>query len=219
MKNEKTRYSLSIADMQINVISDAAPEEIDRLVGILDRKMRDIHLKSYRCTKNQAALLCALEYCSEKLELQDRNAELEELAQQDAATIEDKDQRIAELEAELAKVQYQGALHLFPMPESQWRPKVYTCSSVAQTGLEEVWKGVEEYLDHIQANGYYTANRNRQNKYWMYESINESLRNSFFQNEQIETMLRKEELAVLNGEKTSFIAAKQLLDAYFALLH
>ena len=46
--------------------------------------------------------------------------------------------------AELAKVQYQGALHLFPMPESGWRPQVYTCSSVAQTGLEEVWKGVEE---------------------------------------------------------------------------
>ena len=52
--------------------------------------------------------------------------------------------------AELAQTQFQGALRLFPVPESGWRPKVYTSSAVARTGLEEVWKGVEEYLDHIQ---------------------------------------------------------------------
>ena len=53
----------------------------------------------------------------------------------------------------------------------------------------------------------------------MYESINEQLRNSFFQNKTIEDMLIAEERSVLAGQKTSFIAAKQLLDAYFALLH
>ena len=77
--------------------------------------------------------------------------------------------------AELAQTQFQGALRLFPVPESGWRPKVYTSSAVARTGLEEVWKGVEEYLDHIQKNGYFQHNRNRQNKYWMYESINEDV--------------------------------------------
>ena len=117
--------------------------------------------------------------------------------------------------AELAKVQYQGALHLFPMPESGWRPKVYTCSSVAQTGLEEVWKGVEEYLDHIEANGYYEANRNRQNKYWMYESINEALKSSFYQNPEIAERIEDVEAKVLDAKMSSFIAAKELLDIYF----
>ena len=117
--------------------------------------------------------------------------------------------------AELAKVQYQGALHLFPMPESGWRPKVYTCSSVAQVGLEEVWKGVEEYLDHIQANGYYQGNRNRQNKYWMYESINEALKSSFYQNPEIAERIEDVEERVLGAKMSSFIAAKELLDIYF----
>lgn len=101
----KKKYTLVISDVELNVVTEAPWELVEKIVGILDRKMRDINLKSYRCTKNQAALLCALEYCSEKLELQERNAELEELADQDAATIEQKDQRIAELEAELARVQ------------------------------------------------------------------------------------------------------------------
>ena len=117
--------------------------------------------------------------------------------------------------AELAKVQYQGALHLFPMPESGWRPQVYTCSSVAQTGLEEVWKGVEEYLAHIQANGYYDANRNRQNKYWMYESINEVLKSSFYENPAIAERIPEVEQRVLDAKLSSFIAAKELLDIYF----
>lgn len=117
--------------------------------------------------------------------------------------------------AELAKVQYQGALHLFPLPESGWRPKVYTCSSVEKSGLEEVWKGVEEYLDHIEGNGYYSANRNRQNKYWMYESINEALKSSFYQNPQIAERIKEVEQRVLSAKQSSFVAAKELLDLYF----
>ena len=117
--------------------------------------------------------------------------------------------------AELARTQFQGALHLFPTPESEWRPKVYTCSSVAATGLEEVWKGIEEYIDHIEANGWFRRNRNRQNKYWMYETINDALRNSFYHNPRIEARVGELEKLVLDEKLSSFIAAKELLELYF----
>ena len=117
--------------------------------------------------------------------------------------------------AELARTQFQGALRLFPLPESGWRPRVYTCSSYTRTGLEEVWKGIEEYLDFIQANGHFVRNRNRQNKYWMYETINETLRNSFYHNPQIEALLEQTENDILNDRMSSFVAAKKLLDIYF----
>ena len=117
--------------------------------------------------------------------------------------------------AELARVQYQGALRLFPMPESGFRPEVFCCSSVAETGLEEVWKGVETYIDHIQANGYFRHNRNRQNKYWMYETINESLKSSFYLNPEIEPLIAEMESRVLEEKTSSFTAAHELLDRYF----
>ncbi len=117
--------------------------------------------------------------------------------------------------AELARTQFQGALRLFPMPESEWRPKVYTCSAVTRTGLEEVWKGVEEFLDHTERNGYFRHNRNRQNKYWMYESINEALRNSFYRDPEVERRIADYEERVLDAKISSFIAAKELLDIYF----
>jgi LAO/AO transport system kinase len=121
--------------------------------------------------------------------------------------------------SQLAASHFRNALHLFPTPDSGWSPEVLCYSGFYGIGIKEIWDMVYRYVDFVKANGYFEHRRAEQAKYWMYESINESLRNSFFQNEQIETMLRKEELAVLNGEKTSFIAAKQLLDAYFALLH
>ena len=117
--------------------------------------------------------------------------------------------------AELARTQFQGALRLFPLPESGWRPKVYTCSAVAGTGLEEVWKGVEEFLDHIHANGYFQHNRNRQNKYWMYETINEALRGSFYRDPAVETRIGEYEKRVLEDRISSFVAAKELLELYF----
>ena len=117
--------------------------------------------------------------------------------------------------AELAKTQFQSALQLFPLPESEWRPRVYTCSAVSGAGLEEVWKGVEEFLDHTQGNGFFRHNRNRQNKYWMYETIDETLKNSFYRDPRIEAEISVLEGQVLDDKISSFIAAKRLLDLYF----
>ena len=120
---------------------------------------------------------------------------------------------------QLAAGHFRNALHLFPTPESGWSPEVLCYSGFYGLGIKEIWDMVYRYVDFVKANGYFEHRRAEQAKYWMYESINESLRNSFFQNPTIETMLHLEEKAVLNGEKTSFVAAKQLLDTYFALLH
>ncbi len=117
--------------------------------------------------------------------------------------------------AEVARSQYQGAMRLFPMPESQCRPVAYTCSSVERTGLEEVWCGVEEFISKTKANGYFDHNRHRQQKYWMYETINETLKSDFYRSPIIEEMIKSYEERVLGSQISSFIAAKELLDAYF----
>ena len=73
-------------------------------------------------------------------------------------------------------------------------------------------------IDFVKDNGYFEYRRNEQSKYWMYETINEQLRDSFYHNPQIEAMLTGKENQVLQGNLTSFVAAKNLLDTYFAEL-
>lgn len=50
----------------------------------------------------------------------------------------------------------------------------------------------------------------------MYETINEHLRDSFYQNPQIASLLPLQEQEVLEGKATSFSAARKLLDMYFS---
>ncbi len=119
------------------------------------------------------------------------------------------------VKADVARSQYQSAMRLFPMPESQCRPTAYTCSSVEKSGLEEVWKGVEEFIEKTKGNGYFLSNRHRQLKYWMYETINETLKSDFYLNEKIEAIIGDYEKRVLDTKISSFVAAKELLDRYF----
>ena len=52
----------------------------------------------------------------------------------------------------------------------------------------------------------------------MYESINEHLRMNFYNNPTIKAQLAPAEQVVLAGQKTSFVAAQDLLDLYFKQL-
>ncbi len=118
--------------------------------------------------------------------------------------------------AQIARTHFINALMLFPTPESEWRPKVYTCSAVDKSGLREVWEGVEEFLSFTKNNGYFHRNRQRQSKYWMYETINEALKEHFYRNPAVEEALPGYERKVLEDRISSFIAAKELLTAYFS---
>lgn len=74
---------------------------------------------------------------------------------------------------------------------------------------------IYEYVDFAKANGYFDHRRNEQAKYWMYESINEHLRQNFYNNPLVQNRLQQAELSVLAGQKTSFVAAQELLDSYY----
>ncbi len=120
---------------------------------------------------------------------------------------------------QLAATHFRNALHMFPMPDSGWMPKVLTYSGFYALGIKEIWDMIYQYIAFVKHNGYFEYRRNEQSKYWMYETINEQLRNSFFRNPTISDMLVAEEKSVLEGRKTSFVAAKQLLDTYYKLMH
>ena len=112
---------------------------------------------------------------------------------------------------EMAATNFRNALHFFPMPDSGWTPKVMCYSGFYGLGIDKVWDMVYEYFDFVKANGYFDYRRNEQSKYWMYETINESLRNNFYNNPAIKAALKDEEQEVLAGKVTSFTAAAKLL--------
>lgn len=118
----------------------------------------------------------------------------------------------------MAATNFRNALHFFPMPESGWLPKVLCYSGFYGIGIKEIWDMIYQYIDFVKQNGYFDYRRNEQSKYWMYETINEQLRNSFYHNPLIQQRLEEAERVVLAGQQTSFTAAQHLLDEYFSNL-
>ncbi|MDR2816821.1 MAG: methylmalonyl Co-A mutase-associated GTPase MeaB [Proteiniphilum sp.] len=116
--------------------------------------------------------------------------------------------------ARLAASQFRNALHLFPPADSGWTPKVLTYSGYYKLGIREIWKMIDEYTSYTKQNGYFYLKRNEQSKYWMYESINEALRNAFYNHPAVVSILKETEQQVLNNEISSFVAAKQMMDRF-----
>ena len=119
--------------------------------------------------------------------------------------------------ARLAQAQFRSALHLFPTPESGWSPEVLTYSGYYELGIPEVWDMIDRYFDFVKANGFFDRKRAGQARYWMYETIDEQLRNNFYRNPQVEQRLASLEQQVLSNTRSSFTAARDILDFYASL--
>jgi len=119
------------------------------------------------------------------------------------------------INAQRARVQYQNALHLFPPTASGWIPVVELCSSLMKTGIEKIKDMIESYAGMVRENGYFDKKRQSQQKYHMYETIQQKLTDNFYQDIHVKAPTA-EVLDMLNENKlTSYQAARRLLDAYF----
>lgn len=117
--------------------------------------------------------------------------------------------------ARLAQAQFRSALHLFPPTTSGWMPEVLTYSGYYELGIPEVWDMIDRYFEFVKSNGYFETRRRQQARYWMYETINEQLRNHFYNDPEVERMLTDKEMRVLSNRQSSFTAARDVLDHYF----
>ena len=117
--------------------------------------------------------------------------------------------------ANLAKTEFNRALHLFPAKKSGWMPTTATCSAISHDGISDVWQTIEKYCQLTHDNHYFFEKRKDQNQYWMLETINEQLKTHFYTHSEIKNLLEENKKAVQNDEISPFAAATLLLNAYF----
>ncbi|MFT7442157.1 MAG: LAO/AO transport system kinase [Maribacter sp.] len=114
--------------------------------------------------------------------------------------------------ANIAKVEFNRALHLYPIKESTWQPKVLTASALQNLGIQKIDTMIADYISLTKENKYFDIKRNEQNKYWLLSTINQQLKNRFYQNPKVKNALAKEIKDLENGKTTPFNAAKRLLE-------
>lgn len=117
--------------------------------------------------------------------------------------------------ADIARVQYQNALHLFPPLPSGWTPKVLKCSAISNLGIHELWESILEYYDYTLNNDYFNKNRLEQSQFWFHESVNATLKERFYNDDKVKNQIKILEDQISSDKISSFIAAQKLLDIYF----
>ena len=117
--------------------------------------------------------------------------------------------------AENARVSFQNALHLFPKKSSGWVTQVNTCSALTNTGIKELWEIIMEYFAFTRNSGYFETFRREQSVVRMHNTILEYLNNSFYNNEEVKSLVPEIEHQLYSGTITSYKAALYLLENYF----
>jgi LAO/AO transport system kinase len=113
--------------------------------------------------------------------------------------------------AELARKQYETALHFLAPSSSNWTPPVLTCSALEMIDIDVIWKTVLEHHRKFTQTGELQANRRKQAVDWMWFLVEEGLKDRFYQNSEFKKILPETIKEVENGTTASTIAAKRLL--------
>jgi LAO/AO transport system kinase len=113
--------------------------------------------------------------------------------------------------AEMSKVQYANALHLFPATESSWTPVADICSAVTGMGIDRLWSYIKDYEKLTKDNGYFFTNRKQQELFRFHEQIERKLKQYFYENNDVKKLLNIAEEKILNNKKSAYQLAEELI--------
>tara|TARA_B100000809_G_scaffold126357_1_gene124574 strand:+ start:2568 stop:3587 length:1020 start_codon:yes stop_codon:yes gene_type:complete len=118
------------------------------------------------------------------------------------------------IKAKIAIREYKNAIHLFPANNNNWIPKVSSCSAIENEGISEIWEVIESFKNLTIQNSSFYENRKQQAKFWLEHTINISIKEEFYANDNVKNKLTELESKVIEGTLSPFKAAKELLDIF-----
>jgi GTPase len=118
--------------------------------------------------------------------------------------------------AQMAKSDYESALHLFAPGAGGWSPPVLLCSAQTGSGIPEVWECILKHGKFQLEKGLRDEHRREQSLAAMHQMIHSALEISFLRDPEIAAKLPKIEEQVRAGKITPFAAARALLSEFHA---
>jgi LAO/AO transport system kinase len=115
--------------------------------------------------------------------------------------------------AEFAAEQYRMALQSLAGRHGDM-PAVLTCSALQQQGIDAVWEAVERRQARLTARGELAEQRRRQNLRWLWELVEDQLRQAVHRHPAVRALQDDLERDVLAGTVPAAAAARRILEAF-----
>jgi LAO/AO transport system kinase len=91
---------------------------------------------------------------------------------------------------------------------------VLTCAGLTGAGLDQVWTTLVEHQDRMRASGELAERRRAQQVRWLWQLVRDGLEHQLRAHPAVRSATPELEAAVLAGELTPALAARQLLDTF-----
>jgi LAO/AO transport system kinase len=115
--------------------------------------------------------------------------------------------------AQMARAQWNNALHMLRPASPNWTPPVITISALKKEGLDEFWETVERYRNTLTPTGEFEEKRRRQAVDWMWQLIHSSLHQCFQRHPAVKDAMPEAAQKVASGRMTPAAAAFRLMRA------
>ncbi|XP_013208920.1 methylmalonic aciduria type A protein, mitochondrial isoform X3 [Microtus ochrogaster] len=112
------------------------------------------------------------------------------------------------------QAEYVSALKLLRRRSGVWRPKVIRISARSGEGISEMWDAMREFQQVMLASGELTTKRQKQQRVWMWNLIQENILEHFKTQPGIREQIPLMERKVLSGALSPGLAADLLLKAF-----
>jgi LAO/AO transport system kinase len=89
------------------------------------------------------------------------------------------------VKAEMARKEYQAALHLLMPFSPNWTVPVLTCSALENSGMMEVWKTIGKHRDALTESGELETKRKNQAKEWFRFLLDDGLKSWFYNDPEV----------------------------------
>ncbi|SEA61862.1 methylmalonyl-CoA mutase metallochaperone MeaB [Desulfuromusa kysingii] len=116
--------------------------------------------------------------------------------------------------AELARQQYENALHLLRPKNDHWQVPALLCSALHHQGIDEVWNLILDFVATMKKEHQFTSKRQLQATDWMWTMVMDNLKDLFLQDKNVAAMIDQVQTGVSNGTTPPSVAAKRLLEAF-----
>ncbi|MGY1668320.1 methylmalonyl Co-A mutase-associated GTPase MeaB [Geodermatophilus sp. SYSU D00696] len=120
----------------------------------------------------------------------------------------------AAADARKAARELAGAIRMLRGHDEQWTVPVLTCAGLTGEGLAEVWGKLVEHQDGARASGAFDERRRAQQVRWTWQLVRDGLEHRLRSHPAVRASAPGLEEAVLAGELTPALAARQLLETF-----
>jgi LAO/AO transport system kinase len=107
-----------------------------------------------------------------------------------------------------------GAIRMLRGHGEDWNVPVLTCAGLTGEGLDEVWAKLVEHQDRRRASGAFDEQRRSQQVRWTRQLVRDGLEHRLRAHPGVRAAAPELEKAVLAGELTPALAARQLLETF-----